>query len=369
MNICLLCQSGGRDGWSTYAGTLRLMLEKNGHAVALCSPEKDASVRLPSPLSMLTRPWQRWYAARRAARFLDVFQADVIHIAAEPYALLFPFLPGHWKRRTVMTVHGSYGVRPLEHLLCRPLAKNYYTRIPAFMAVSDYTRRIVTQALETASWHGAAEHFSACAAVVRNGIVLPPFSGAKKSGPLHQVVLVGGVKPRKGVLEAVRGCAEYKRKYGMPLRFLVVGKCDDGSAYARRVRAEIAALGLERDVELAGTVDDAALEKIYGQAGLFLMPALTTPNTFEGFGLAYLEANARGIPAIGPDDSGAAEAVEEGGSGYRVDPADPAQIAGAMHRILDEHAIDPLRCRAWAEAHSAEKQVRAIEAVYTSLAS
>jgi phosphatidyl-myo-inositol dimannoside synthase len=109
------------------------------------------------------------------------------------------------------------------------------------------------------------------------------------------------------------------------------------------------------------------LERFYGEADLFLMPAKTTLTTFEGFGIVFLEANARGVPCIGPQRSGAAEAIAEGRSGFRVDPRDPLQIAERMHRILDEHAIDPSHCVAWAREHSLEAQLQAVENVYASL--
>jgi len=121
--------------------------------------------------------------------------------------------------------------------------------------------------------------------------------------------------------------------------------------------------------EFLGRVNDQTLENLYKQADVFLMPSLTTEDTFEGFGLVYIEANAHGVPVIGPDRSGSTEAIANGKSGYTVDVRDPAAIADALHKILDEHTISPDGCRKWAEQHSAEHMANATYDVYQRVAS
>lgn len=88
---------------------------------------------------------------------------------------------------------------------------------------------------------------------------------------------------------------------------------------------------------------------------------------FEGFGLVFLEANAHGIPVIGSRDSGCAEAIDEGKSGYVVDAFDQKMIVERMHWVLDEKRIDRAECRRWAEFHSISKQVDQIEMCYRSV--
>ena len=116
-----------------------------------------------------------------------------------------------------------------------------------------------------------------------------------------------------------------------------------------------------------GPLSDAELAKAYKEADLLLVPSQTTETSFEGFGLVYIEANAYGVPCIGPERSGAAEAIEDGKSGYTVSAHDPALIAKRMHWILNEEKISAASCRAWAEAHSIEKTVNAVEEVYSLL--
>lgn len=361
MKILLVCERlDGHGGWYTYARDLRDGLIGRKHTVVTCTckdaREGDHPI-LPRPLPLMTGPWRAWGVARALAALCEREQPDVIHIVVEPYALAVPFLPACWRQKAILTVHGSYGIRPLLSWKTRLLAKAYYRRIPAFITVSAFTRRVVDRAL------GGA--FAARATVVHNAVRLPPKAARGKRD--HRILLVGGVKPRKGALEALEACAVYRAAHKQDIDFSIVGDADSHDAYVQAVRRRITELGLERQVRLIGRVADAELHRLYAGADLFLMPAGTSPHTFEGFGLTYLEAAAHGVPSIGPNDAGVPEAIKDGVSGYLVDPKDPRDIARRMHDILDKGSIDPAACRAWAEEHSIATLTKETIAAYARL--
>jgi glycosyltransferase involved in cell wall biosynthesis len=204
------------------------------------------------------------------------------------------------------------------------------------------------------------------AIVIPNGIALPTWNSLTHHEGPKNILTVGGIKPRKGILEAVEACAAYKRRSTTSFVFTIVGSVHE-LEYEQLLQRRIAALGLQDTVRIAGFVSDAELMELYKNADLYLMPVQTTPDVFEGFGLVYLEANAFGVPCIGPDKSGAAEAIEEGTSGYHVNVDDGEQIAERMAWILDERRIDPASCRSWAERHSLEVVCTRTEAVYNTL--
>jgi phosphatidylinositol alpha-1,6-mannosyltransferase len=54
----------------------------------------------------------------------------------------------------------------------------------------------------------------------------------------------------------------------------------------------------------------------------------------EGFGLVFLEAAARGIPAIGSICGGCADAIADGTTGYLIDPFDNSTVAGTITQLL-----------------------------------
>jgi len=338
------------------------------HEVHLCchTEESGAPGVLPAPIKMMTNPFVRLRCSNTLERVVKATQPDVIHITVEPYALAIPHVPRTIAERTVLTVHGSYGVRPLLELSSRWAARRMYRSIARYIAVSNYTKDHVLSLLTTYDAQ-AAQQWNQRAHVIHNGIALPPWTPRKANDAVKDILLIGQVKPRKGVLEAIDACAQYQRTHGDPLRLTIVGSYQEKSSYVTAVRNRIRETNLTGNVELIGYVNEEHLEALYERTDLYLMPAITTPDTFEGFGLVYLEANARGIPCIGPNDSGAKEAIAEGVSGYRIDPSDPKAIAERMHWILDDKRIKPEDCRAWAEEHNAEKCRIAVEQVYALL--
>ncbi|PIQ76867.1 hypothetical protein COU78_01045 [Candidatus Peregrinibacteria bacterium CG10_big_fil_rev_8_21_14_0_10_49_24] len=372
VRILLVCDTiEGRGGWYTYTRNLRDALAKKGHDVAVCGRKGSLGPYdvLREPLTYMSNPVTAWSSAIKLKRVIHEVRPDVIHITVEPYAMLIPFLRKDIAKKTVLTIHGSYGIRPLERWAQRVLAYHYYKKIGHFITVSRYTKEVVSKALRK-RYGALGDAFEHNSTVIKNGIALPKeWNADTKNVAIKNILLVGGVKPRKGVLEALEACAIFKKQNGIPFVFTLVGTADESDPYVQDVRKKIRELHLENDVRIAGPVSQAELESLYGNADLYLMPALTIPNTFEGFGLVYIEANAYGVPCIGPNDSGAREAIAEAESGYRIDPANPIQIAERMTWILKEGRIQRSKCRQWAQEHSIERTVNTIESLYSVLQS
>lgn len=97
-------------------------------------------------------------------------------------------------------------------------------------------------------------------------------------------------------------------------------------------------LGLSGHVSFEGAVADEALPGFYREAAVFVMPSRAIParGEVEGFGIVFLEAGAYGKPVIAGRSGGVPDAVADGVTGLLVDPTDPAQIASAVIRLLED---------------------------------
>lgn len=93
-------------------------------------------------------------------------------------------------------------------------------------------------------------------------------------------------------------------------------------------------LGLTEHVRIAGWVSPAALDELYSEAGLVVLPTL-----YEGFGLPVLEAMRRGIPVACSDIPVLREVGGE--AALYFDPFDIRDIAGT----IDSALADPARRR------------------------
>jgi glycosyltransferase involved in cell wall biosynthesis len=75
-----------------------------------------------------------------------------------------------------------------------------------------------------------------------------------------------------------------------------------------------------------------------GDVGAWLERAelLVHPVRWEGFGIAVLEAMLAGLPVVASGVSSIPELVVDGETGYLVPPDDPAALAAALLRVLDD---------------------------------
>jgi phosphatidyl-myo-inositol dimannoside synthase len=97
-------------------------------------------------------------------------------------------------------------------------------------------------------------------------------------------------------------------------------------------------LGISEAVQFAGFVPYEALPQLLAAADVIVLPAreFRSGMPAEGFGITLLEAAACARPVVAGNVGGTAEAVLDGVTGLLVDPCDPAAVAGAVLRLLDD---------------------------------
>ena len=78
-----------------------------------------------------------------------------------------------------------------------------------------------------------------------------------------------------------------------------------------------------------GALDRGALARCFAEADLFVWPAIDEP-----FGFVFLEAQAAGLPVVGGDYRGVADAMEDGVTGLLAPPGEARPFADAILTIL-----------------------------------
>ena len=94
------------------------------------------------------------------------------------------------------------------------------------------------------------------------------------------------------------------------------------------VRDMIKSYDLEDRIDLRGEVDSQALQNIYLQSNAFVLPS-----RHEGYGMAFAEAMAYGLPVIGCAVGAVPETVP-GDASLLVKPDDPKALAIALRQLL-----------------------------------
>jgi glycosyltransferase involved in cell wall biosynthesis len=152
---------------------------------------------------------------------------------------------------------------------------------------------------------------------------------ARPRRPSDTVTLlaVGAVVPRKGYDLLVGALA---RLADRSWRLVIVGDRSRSAETAARLDADIARLGLAARVEFTGPVAPERLSALYSLADLFVLPS-----RFEGYGMAYAEAIAHGVPVVATN-AGAIPDTVPAGAGILVPPDDVEALAITLARLIDD---------------------------------
>ncbi|MDX2143522.1 MAG: glycosyltransferase family 4 protein [Rhodospirillaceae bacterium] len=175
------------------------------------------------------------------------------------------------------------------------------------------------------------------------------------------LLTVATLTHRKGHDVLIRALAVLK---DLHWHSVLVGSLDRAPAVTANIRALMAAEGLEQRVTLCGEMDEHELDTVYAGADVFVLPS-----RHEGYGMAFAEALARGLPIV----AGAAGAVIDtvpADAGLLVPSDDPMALAQALRRILTDHDLRrTLSDAAWTHGHRLPTWDDTAAAVSTALRS
>ena len=119
--------------------------------------------------------------------------------------------------------------------------------------------------------------------------------------------------------------------------YLVAGRGPD----LGRLQQRAASLGIDEGVRWLGFVDESRLPDFYRACDLFALCTRedASAREVEGFGLAFLEAQACGTPALGTRTGGIPDAVEHGDGGWLIEQDDADALAGHLRRLVEQPEI------------------------------
>jgi len=191
-------------------------------------------------------------------------------------------------------------------------------------------RHIVTTSAATArllavDYGVAQENIS----VVRPGTDRAALARGRRGSDDGAVALlaVGAVVPRKGYDLLVAALARLEH---LPWRLTIVGDCRRSPDMLRRLEADMARCGLAGRIRLRGALSADELASLYAASDVFVLPS-----RFEGYGMAFAEAIAHGLPVVGTR-AGAIPDTVPSDAGVLVPPDDVEALAAALRRLIED---------------------------------
>jgi glycosyltransferase involved in cell wall biosynthesis len=275
------------------------------------------------------------YLLRLFASLTAAKHADVILVSGKFSLWQVHLLKLFYTKPIITVIHGSeilIGNTYLRRLTHRALEKCKHV-----IAVSAYTLGLVKHLDLNAS------------SVIPNAIELSSDLQSPKKIKDHtapQLLTVGNLTQRKGQHNLIQALPLLLKRYPN-LQYHCVGIPTD----INRLQRLAEDLEVAKHVTFHGRLTDDEKNKLYQESDLFVMLSeQTASGDVEGFGIAILEANAYGLPAIGSFNSGIEDAIKPNYSGLLVNPHAKEAIVQAITKMLSQHHLFQQNALDWVQA-------------------
>lgn len=275
---------------------------------------KNPALLLLLPLYLLSGLWAAWRMARTG-------DYDIIHTHWPIPQGLFGLAAGATGRaRLVATFYGADLVMAERYRPVQPFLRHFTLRCDDVAAISSYTARTL------------AEMTGRTPRIIPYGIAVPA-PEKRWPGKPGLILMVGRLVARKGHIFLIEALAQVQHAHA---RLVIVGEGHERAAIETRIRE----LGLSDRVTLSGRVSDAELDRLYKSCRMFVLPAIVDASgDTEMLGMVLLEAMRFRKPVIASRVGGIPDIVTDEATGLLVEQQNPAALAAAITRLLDDEAL------------------------------
>ena len=334
-----LQDSASGSGTAVAIGGLAAALIARGHTVERLVPEGDW------PRSLLAR--RLWFNVTLPLRLrrpgcptydlIVGFDIDGVRLASSgvPYLCSIKGVLAEearcergWPRRMLASLALLEGRNARRAPLVLSTSRYCIDRIRHHYGVAPERLALVPEGIDLALWQPSSDP----ALLADEDRGRDPFT----------VLCVARQYPRKRVVDLIDAFAIVVGREPRA-RLVVIGDGPEHGALAERLRQR----RLGGHVQLLGALpDDGEVRAWYRRCSLFCLPSEQ-----EGFGIVFLEAMASGLPVVSTTAAAIPEVVPDGQAGLLVPPRDPAALAEALLRLLQDPGLRA-RLRAFGRVHA-----------------
>jgi len=368
-----------RGGISAVADGLARGAAAIGHEPTVFAPDYHTKSRL-APIDeygvvrfrgetcRMARPTQLLRFAVTCNTIIRRMKPDVLHAADPPSQMALTLL--HRLRLVdeyYFTLHGSELLRYRSERVPRVWMAGAFQRVSGVAAVSeaalDLAQRLgLPEDRSVIAYPAIADAWHETPIGDRSAIRLS-WGASKDDVVLLTLSRLTRDKGHSDVIDALGQLPHEERR-----RFLYVIAGAGKTSYLRSLEERAARANVR--LRYLGQIDDADAAHAADASDVFVMVSRRTHKRLEGFGIAYIEAASRGLPAIARWTGGTAEAVCNGVTGLVLpEDASPAALMQALkHLSHDGDARKRLGTAAKARARAFTWQAHA-RRVYDAFAS
>ncbi len=282
-------------------------------------PINEFSAKYISPTSSMLHRFHYIFSLNRIKKIIHKLKPDIIHsFYATSYGLLgaltfrSPFFVSVWG----MDITDS----PNQPII-RSLVKFVLARTRVIFSTSNFLA-------------GATQPFmsrDARLSVVPFGIDPDVFnpSEPKRVQSSRDPVIIGSTKSfeEKYGLSVLIDAFSILANRSYSIKLVLVGSGSLKSALEQKIKA----MGLSDKVEFRPAVSHDKIPSVLESFDIYVMPSISESETF---GVAALEASAMAVPVVGSRIGGIPEVIDDGLSGYLVEPDNVDDLTHALEKLV-----------------------------------
>ena len=277
-------------------------------------------------------------------------ECDIIHaLDGWPYGVIAALVALGSKKKVIITAIGTGAVQPLYSLWKKPLLRWAYRKADIITAVSSNTRKEILKVIPDLKIE-----------VINHGVDFEKFQ--KPSRRYEEIrnlkpyiLSVGAWKSRKGFEYSLAAFKEARREFPS-LKYVIVS----GGPENKNIEG----------VNFFHRTPEDFLVALYQNAELFILLPQDVGKDIEGFGLAFLEAAASGLPIIATKNTSAEDSVIDGEAGFLIPQGNFRDAAEALEKILKDKSLKSKFSRAaveFAKKMSWQKAAEDYKSLYQNL--
>ncbi|MDP3312595.1 glycosyltransferase family 4 protein [Lutibacter sp.] len=338
-------------GIGNHAFNLATQLQLHGYEVGVLTDERSKDGFIEKQFD-LTLPFKVYRTKRFRISLCTYLMRILVYnriiknyskvIASGKFPLwLVGFYPLKNKKIKLAIIHGSEVNLTGVYRKITNKALRYFDTV---VAVSNFTKALVAF-LDLKNIH-----------VIPNGFEVNNETKEFHSMPIIKkndptLITVGNVSERKGQLNVIKALPQLSIIYS-DIHYHIVGIPSEQEAFEHKALS----LGVLKNITFHGIVTEQKKYELLQKSDLFIMLSnSTSTGDVEGFGIAILEANALGLPAIGSRNCGIEDAILHENSGLLVTAENSEEFCKAVQLIWNDLSNYKNNAMKWSNQFKWEK--------------
>ena len=151
----------------------------------------------------------------------------------------------------------------------------------------------------------------------------------------HPVITtLARVEKRKGHSYIINAIDKLKNSYPN-LVYLIAGK----GPYLANIKKQVSKLNLTEHVLFLGWITEPEKSLILKSSDIFAMTPITSGESVEGFGMAFIDAAFHGVASLGSDNGGISDAIVNNKTGILCDAGNQSEITSNLKVLIENKKL------------------------------